>query len=44
VQPPQRLLPTLELPAPLQDRLALLGVVPEAGRLDGGVDLGQLLV
>jgi hypothetical protein len=29
-QPPQRLLAPLELAAPLEDRLALLGVVPEA--------------
>jgi hypothetical protein len=38
------LLPALELPPPLQHRLALLGVVPEAGRLDRGVDLGELLL
>src|SRR6185503_15240377 len=40
----QRLLPALELAAALQDRLALLGVLPEAGGLDRGVDLGELLV
>ena len=42
-QAPERLLPPLELAAPLQHRLALLGIVPEAGRLDRGVDLGELL-
>jgi hypothetical protein len=42
-QPLQRLLAALEGAALLQDGLALLGVVPEAGRLDGGVDLGELL-
>jgi hypothetical protein len=42
-QPLQGLLAALEGASLLQDGLALFGVVPEAGRLDGGVDLGELL-